>query len=374
MDFKEFKDSFIDQAGKALKEAGYGAVEFTTQATEKVNEAYESLVVKPHNGRIGVNFNIEQAYRDVENGVATVKDVVTKGIDAIKRGLDHTPNEMIIKEIGDYESARNRLTMEVVAKAGNEDMLSKVPHKDMEDMAVIYRLDMSDAVGEGASIVVTNSMLDCYGITAEQLHNDALESAPQIRPAKLQGMGEVLAQQMGVDDLEMLGINIPPEDEKMFVASVEGNVHGASVIAYQDFMDKVAERMGGDFFILPSSLHELIIVPDTGEFNVDNLKDMVKEVNATQVAPEDKLTDSVYHYDSKDKVFELGEKFVQRQAEKDEAAKDTVSKDNAPAKEAAAKKPKEKKSVIGALKAAKEDIAKQPKKVAEKKPQSHNER
>nr|MCR5776353.1 DUF5688 family protein [Lachnospiraceae bacterium] len=193
MDFKEFKESFIDQAGKALKEAGYGAVEFTTQATEKVNEAYESLVVKPLNGRIGVNFNIEQAYRDVENGVATVKDVVTKGIDAIKRGLDHTPNEMIIKEIGDYESARNRLTMEVVAKAGNEDMLSKVPHKDMEDMAVIYRLDMSDAVGEGASIVVTNSMLDCYGITAEQLHNDALESAPQIRPAKLQGMGEVLA-------------------------------------------------------------------------------------------------------------------------------------------------------------------------------------
>ncbi len=113
------------------------------------------------------------------------------------------------------------------------------------------------------------------------------------------------------------------------------------VLRYQ-----AAERAGGDFFILPSSIHEVLIVPDNGEMGLKDLEAMVKEVNATQVAPADKLTDSVYHYDSKDKIFELGEKFVQRQAEK----------------EAEHAEERGEKSVLGDLKAKKEEVAKTPKK------------
>ena len=90
----------------------------------------------------------------------------------------------------------------------------------------------------------------------------------------------------------------------------------------------------------------MLIVPDNGEMGLKDLEAMVKEVNATQVAPADKLTDSVYHYDSKEKIFELGEKFVQRQAEK----------------EAEHSEEKDEKSVLGDLKAKKEEIAKTPKK------------
>lgn len=83
-------------------------------------------------------------------------------------------------------------------------------------------------------------------------------------------------------------------------------------------MDKASERVGGQsFFILPSSIHELLIIPDNGNFDLKSLEHMVKEVNATTVDPADQLTDNVYHYDAQDKVFELGEKFVERQAEKE---------------------------------------------------------
>jgi len=171
-------------------------------------------------------------------------------------------------------------------------------------------------------------------------------------------MSEVMAEMMGVDEAEMLGI-IPmdPEDEQMFVASVPDKVHGAGVLAYQDFMDKAAERAGGDFFILPSSIHELLIVPDNGMMKLKELESMVRSVNKNQVAPQDKLTDSVYHYDSKEKIFELGEKFVERQAQKD--------RDLAEIKEAEKEeKTTEKASVLGNLKAKKEEIAKAPKKEA----------
>ena len=60
-----------------------------------------------------------------------------------------------------------------------------------------------------------------------------------------------------------------------------------------------------------------MLVPDDGAMNADSLTDMVKDVNDTQLSPEEKLSDNVYHYDAKDHVFELAEKFDARQQEKE---------------------------------------------------------
>ena len=253
-----------------------------------------------------------------------------------------------INDIQNYDVMKNKLVMEVVSAETNAELLATVPHKDIEDMAVVYRFDVKDIVGEGATVIVTNKMLDNYGITPEQLHADAVKNAPEIRPIVIQGMAEVLAKQMGVEDMEMLGLNIPPEQEQIFVASVPDNIHGAGILAYEDFMDKASERVGNQsFFILPSSIHELLIVPDNGMMDLHSLEQMVREVNATTVDPSEKLTDNVYHYDAKDKIFELGGKFVERQEAKEKAS----------VKEAG-----EKKSLLGELKAAKEEAAKHPEK------------
>jgi len=176
---------------------------------------------------------------------------------------------------------------------------------------------------------------------------DAMESrtGKEYEVMVIEGMAEVLAKQMGVDDLEAMGFNIPPEQDMMLVETVEGNVHGAGVLAYEDFMDKAAERVDGSFFILPSSVHEILIIPDNGQFDLHSLENMVREVNATMVDPVDKLTDNVYHYDADAKVFELGEKYVERQA-------------------ALSEMKAEKKSILGELKANKEVIANSPKKDA----------
>ena len=152
--------------------------------------------------------------------------------------------------------------MEGVSAVANQDMLETVPHRNMEDMAVVYRfiLNTEDTT---ASILVTNQILENMGIAPEQLHADAMENAPRIRPAEIKGMSEVMAEMMGVEQAEMMGIYpMDPKDEQMFVATVPDKVHGAGVLAYQDFMDQAAERVGGDFFILPSSIHEVLIVPD----------------------------------------------------------------------------------------------------------------
>ncbi|WP_199712401.1 DUF5688 family protein [Butyrivibrio sp. CB08] len=316
MNFDEFKNSFATDVKEKLE--ANTEKEFTVEArtVEKMNETYEGLTVKPDDGEIGVNLNLDNLYQEYQNGTS-YDSIVTKAADIATEALDNRP-DFDLDSIKDYDKMKSTLAIEIVSADRNRSTLETVPHKEIEDMAVVYRFIISEGPLSGTgSILVTNQMLDNYGITATQLHEDALKNAPEIRPLVIEGMAEVLAKQMGVEDLEMLGFNIPPEQEQMFVASVEGNVHGAGVIAYQNFMDQAAERAGGSFYILPSSIHEVLIIPDNGKFDTASLEQMVREVNATTVDITEQLTDSVYHYDAETKVFELAEKFDERTATKD---------------------------------------------------------
>ncbi|WP_051656463.1 DUF5688 family protein [Butyrivibrio sp. AE3004] len=348
--YQEFKDNFKDLVEKNFEDKGIHDVEVENRLVDKVNETYDAFTIKHTGSDVGVNISVTEAYAAYAKDETDMKTIAGAMVDRTVQALQNAPTiSNGINDIQNYDVMKNKLVMEVVSAETNAELLETVPHKDIEDMAVIYRFDVKDIVGEGASVVVTNKMLDNYGVTPEQLHTDAVKNAPEIRPIVIQGMAEVLAKQMGVEDLEMLGLNIPPEQEQIFVASVPDNVHGAGVLAYEDFMDKAAERAGGDFYILPSSIHELLIVPDNGMMDLKSLENMVREVNATTVDPSEKLTDNVYHYDSKDKIFELGEKHLLREAVKEREAE-------------MGQKSGEKKSLIGELKAAKEEASKRPEK------------
>lgn len=342
MDYENFKEQFVEDVRDRLYEQG-AEVDLSVHTVNKLNESYEAITVTPEGSNIGVNIGIDKFYDAIESG-KSYDEVVDKAVEVINNGINQRP-EFDIASLSDYSQMKEKLAMEVVSAEANKEMLETVPHQNIADMAVVYRFILSSDDDGRASILVTNQLLDSMGVTPEQLHADAMENAPQIKPVEIKGMSEVMAEMMGVEQAELMGIfPVAPEDEQMYVATVPDKVHGAGVLAYQDFMDKAAEKAGGDFFILPSSIHEILIVPDNGKMNLKDLEAMVKEVNATQVSPADKLTDSVYHYDSQAKIFELGEKFVERQSERE------------------AEHAEEKGSVLGDLKAKKEEVAKAPKK------------
>lgn len=117
---------------------------------------------------------------------------------------------------------------------------------------------------------------------------------------------------------EMVGMEIvPPEEDGMWVASIAGGMNGAGVIAYPDFMDRAAEKLGGDFFLLPSSVHEVLLIPDHGQMTAQELSEMVASVNASDVQPSDRLSDVAYHYDADERTFETAYSFEQRMEERD---------------------------------------------------------
>ena len=340
MDYETFKQEFAEDIKQNLYERGYGEVTVNFNEVEKANQKYEAMSVAPEGSNVGVNFNLEQAFAAYENS-GDYQGVVASAANVIAEGLDNVPT-VDVSALMDYDTMKDKLSIEVISADTNEDLLSKIPHDRIEDLAVVYRFVLESNENGRASILVSNDLIERMGVSPEQLKADALENAPEIRPAVIQGMNEVMREMMGPEVFEMMGISEQTE-EMMYVATVPDKNSGAGVLAYQDFMDQAAEKIGGDFFILPSSIHEILLVPDDGQKGADELRAMVMDVNATQVSPEEKLTDNVYHYDSKEHIFELAEKFEARQQEKEAAVekeeKGSVLKDLKDKQKEAAKAP-----------------------------------
>lgn len=133
-----------------------------------------------------------------------------------------------MEDLTNYDEMKSKLAMEVVSADRNAEMLENVPHEQMEDMAVVYRLILGQDSEGRSSVLVTNDLMEQFGVTHEQLHDDAMISAPEIRPSEIRGMSVVMTEMMGPGMIP----EIDPADEQVFVAGVSDNIHGAGVIAY----------------------------------------------------------------------------------------------------------------------------------------------
>lgn len=319
MDYQKFKEQFVEDVKRALYEKGVNDIEVSVNYVEKVNESYDAMTIRPEGSNIGANLRLEYYHDALQAGVDYEK-VVDKAIQDIEGNIKEIPT-FDLDMITDYAKVRNKLSIEVVSAERNSEILEDVPHRQMEDMAIVYKINLDLGIKDGGTVLVNNSLLERYEITQEQLHEDAINNAAVIKPVVIKGMSQVLTEMMDQDEAEFFGVEEMGQDEAMFVATVPDKTKGAGVLAYDNFMDYATEKLGGDFFVLPSSVHEILLVKDDGNTTYDTLKEMVEQVNATEVRPEDKLTDSVYHYDSKNRIFELGEKFEARRNQEISAAK-----------------------------------------------------
>ena len=157
-------------------------------------------------------------------------------------------------------------------------------------------------------MLITNEMMKEYGVTQEQIHEDAMKSSPRVMVPEVSSIGVLIDEiyqknilMLTPDEREMLLETLQESSEMptFFVVTNTERVNGAGVIFYPEFMDNMGELLGNNFFILPSSIHQMLILPDDGQVDAEMLRDMVKEVNATQVAPAERLTNDVYHFDTK---------------------------------------------------------------------------
>ena len=299
-------EDFLDIAKDAAK-TRHPEADVTIQKVEKLQgESYVGLSVRPEGQNAAVTMNLHDLHDQVVENPKRLAAVMSEFLSGLDKAISQIP-QVDTKQFTEYENVKGNLMMQVIPVEPNKEKLEQVPHKIIEDIAVVYRIDVSDSRHHNASVLVTNQMMEHFGITPEQLHQDAVASQMAHRPPTLKNMSEMMAEMSG-------GMMDMPESP-MWVATVEGGVHGAAAVQIPEFMDQAAEKLGGNFFVLPSSIHECLFIKDDGEFQRPQLEEMVQSVNATEVSAADFLSDSVYHYDSEARVFEKATTFESRVAE-----------------------------------------------------------
>ena len=280
MSFEEFKDRFMEDLPKVLPADVCPVTLEQTDVSKLQNESYRGVVIRQEGSPIGVTLDMNRFYEGMEDG-RSYDEVLDRAAELAEQGLREAP-QFSIEKLSDYDTMKEKLSIQVVDTERNTEMLEKIPHKDVEDMSMVCRFIVGSGKEGNASILVNNQMIDTYGITQDQLFDDAMHYAPELKPFEIINMRDIMSEMMGIPADEL---GMSDDGPAMYVASSTDRMNGAGVITYPGFMEEAAAKLGGDFFVLPSSVHEVILVPDNGTADYHALEGMVREVNATQVEP-----------------------------------------------------------------------------------------
>ncbi len=287
-DFIDFKNEVVKNIISYLPAEYADAVVELKEVVKNNDQRFTGLVVKRAGSNIAPSIYLEDFFRDYEGG--KIFDDVMREIADLR--LKHEVEGMDVSFVSDYMMCMSRIVPRIVNAEMNKVLLEERPHRLIEDLAVIYALDMNDCM----SIPVSDQMMKIWGIDEAELYDDAIRNLPTLLPSKLSTIGDVLKQMMPADEFSDMRETMFPEDEAFYVLSNERNVYGAAALLDNQMMDEIIEKLGESFFILPSSVHEVLIIPDNSSMQARLLENMVMEVNATSVSEQDKLSDSIYRY------------------------------------------------------------------------------
>lgn len=214
----------------------------------------------------------------------SVREIAKEIITELAKVRYRTPR-LNPEEIVDLSKIMDKVCVRLINRKENKELLKEIPYKEFYDLAVILVIELSDE----ASIKVTNNLLSTWGISFNELYEIAKANTERLHPYSIKDMSEIMAEIVGVsiEEVPSIGLHVVTNNRKTF---------GATCLLYEGILDKIADMLEGNFVILPSSLHEVIVHSVMPGVSIEQLNETVREVNNNEVPKEDVLSDHVYLY------------------------------------------------------------------------------
>lgn len=287
MNEQEFYEQFYEELKPLAEGQGISLKQITTY---KNNQAMEGIRLKLEAEPIAPVIYPEN-YRAEGAGGMSAKDAAQAAFSDVLNATRQIGTELHL----DWEHAKTHLRSAVIGRENNQGMLKTIPHEPVEDMALYARWNL----GNGISAAITEGMLSKLQMTKEE----ALDTAKRNSRSQtiLKPLSEVIADQMweeGMDEGTIEDMMAMQPDFSMYFFSTKDCTQGAALAADPEALKQAYEELGEAFYILPCSVHETILLPKSEcPRGSEELKEMVMDINRSTVAPEDRLTDSVYEFD-----------------------------------------------------------------------------
>ncbi len=297
MNFDEFKEAVVNRVLDYLPDSFKGSEVNLNVVNKPNNIRLTGLTIRKVDSRMAPTIYLEEFYSQFEAGenMGTVLRRIAE-----MRVAQET-EYIDLNDILDFEKCRDKILPRLYGFEMNEEVIENRAYTRFEDFVVMYVVDLGETGNGRMSLPIEKTILDQWKITVEELHKVAVENQHKLQQGTFKSMAEVMKAIMYDVDMpdEYIDEMFAPSEGIMYVISNKNNMHGSSMILDKEFMDEVVDKIGGNFIVLPSSIHEVIVVPDDDSVELDYMEAMVYEINRTQVNQEDRLSDHVYRY-SKD--------------------------------------------------------------------------
>lgn len=273
------------------------------QTVTKVNVTLTALVVRKASSTIGVTLYIDSLYEEYRTTNEEVSYLASKLLSRYHSEIvEASLSVSDLDVLKDKRSVFHRIFYKVINRDKNQELLKKVPHIQIvenSDLVLIFCILVDESKEMRATTIITDYLMAHFNFSLSELIAVAKENTPKLFPATFRSMSEVFADLIPI---------FPAPDEPndfMWVLSNTRNINGASCMYYEHMLEEIAHRLNGNFFVLPSSLHEVIIVKDDNGVDTSFLCEMVKEVNQTSVEEEDFLSDTVFYYNTANQTLSI---------------------------------------------------------------------
>lgn len=309
--YNEFINKITDRVKEMMGE------EFSVRICKVIkNNSLEldSLVILKKGKNFAPNIYLLPYFEAFMRG-ESVNNLAKKICDIIKNNMISAVNE---KFSYSYEDIKQFIIYRLVSFEKNKKLLDKIPYIKFLDMAITFHcLVREDEDGIG-TIRITNEHMQMWEVSQQDIYVLAVNNTEKLFPQSIRNMNEVIMGMLqeecscSIDEefSDKLANNFisnqnAANDHRMYILSNQKGINGATCLLYENVLHKFAEQIQSDFFILPSSIHEVILVPYDKTLAKEILIDMVREVNQTQVARDEVLSDTVYFYSRKNNAIML---------------------------------------------------------------------
>ena len=297
---------------ETIKKLG-GEYQVTVETKNKNNKVvYTGLHIRKKGMESEPLVYLDDYFRQYQSGNMTITEAAECVVSASrKKGPSVDINQFL-----DYEKIKDSIVYRLINTEMNRELLDDLPHMEFLDLSVVFCCLVMEEEDNPAFIWIHNIHMKLWDVTVEELYRAASENTQQLEKPEIMNIEEIL-----YDVLPEKGFSLNENDRSMeeepagnndaestvpvYVLSSRKRLQGAACMLYPDLLRKIADRMDSSYYIIPSSIHELLLIPAAGFADRDELKAMICEINDTHVAPEERLSYSLYGYDRKENKVEI---------------------------------------------------------------------
>lgn len=285
MNFNEFVENIV----KALQEKMGKNYEIkATEITKNNDIQLTGIIMMRETDKVSPTIYLEEPYRQYSEGT-DLNEIVDRIAALYEEQMKDLHLDMHF--FSEFEYVKDRVFHKLINYSQNKKLLKDVPHIKWCDLAVVFYYSMEEEKLGRASVLIHNNHLDVWNQTAETLYQTAQQNMRRNMPELLVPLQELVS--------DMTGARLEENDMKIYILTNKEKMYGASAMLYSDKISKLAASLDSDFLILPSSVHEVLLLPDVPDQKYAVYRQMVKEVNTTQVEPEEILSYNLYRYNRK---------------------------------------------------------------------------